>query len=316
MTVQQEHGATTRLGGSLLARRRRTPDRRLRGRRQRRDPVHLGLAADRRRLLRLSRSRPSTGPSGTAPPSCARSTRTATTWRGRRSPSQRPTNSIVPQRLPDGTSVFAPAQGARRQSPPRDRAHDRERHPRGGLDAPDDRRRHLFRLQPRERLPPGRIRADRADGGRARERRESDAPLRPGHARGRHGRAALRGRKLRASQAGRRVRPRRGPPRALPARPPARARRRLRPGRAGAPARDARHDAARARTPARSPSTSARASCPARSGTGACGGRPFHVPRSDKRNWRGPIPTAASCLSTAVARFAREVDRPSWAREG
>ena len=48
---------------------------------------------------------------------------------------------------------------------------------------------------------------------------------------------------------------------------------------------------ARARTRARSLSTSERASCPARSGTGACGGRPFHVPRSDKRNWRGPIAT-------------------------
>ena len=107
----------------------------------------------------------------------------------------------VPQRLPDGTSVFLPRKALAAKAHRVTELYDRERHPRRGLDTPDDRRRHLLRLQPRKGLPATRIRADRAAGGVACERQQPDALPRPGHPRGRLGRAPLRGRKLRADQA-------------------------------------------------------------------------------------------------------------------
>ena len=245
MTVQQEHGATTRLGGSLLA-----PD-----------AVRLVVdyedgASDEIPFTWVSPPIDAAFYVYEVPTEHRAFGHRAAVLRAVDANGEDVARASIPTPAPGRTRCppaaarwhvhLPPAQGARRQSPPRDRAHDRERHPRGGLDTPDDRRRHLLRLQPRKRLPAARIRADRADGGVARKRQQPDAPpRRRSHPRSPRSSSATR------TEASERIRPTDGfvLTEVRPAHYPRGHRLalvdRLRPGRARAPATDVRHNAAR-----------------------------------------------------------------------
>ena len=154
MTVQQEARGDHAARRQPPRTRRRSPDRRLRGRRQRRDPVHLGLAANRRRLLRLSRSPTKRQGFGhRAAVLRAVDANGEDVARASIPAPQLLAAQSCPQRLPDGTSVFASAQGARRRAARVVELDDRDGTHVAVWMLPIDRRWHLFRLQPGERLP-------------------------------------------------------------------------------------------------------------------------------------------------------------------